>query len=165
MKKIILITVLFLGFLSFGQCKIKTEYDKFEKVTKFTSDIVNIYKGSNGFQTLMVKVSKENESVYSLFIISSSKGCLTGESSMRFLTDKGDIIEIKYTGEINCGTSIPGFVTDENTLKQILESKIIAIRINYQEFYSEVELNEKLQIRLKSLLGCVLDAKPVSEKQ
>jgi hypothetical protein len=159
MKKLITVTSLLLGFLIFGQCKIKSEYDKFEKLTTYTSGIENIIKGAKGFQIFIMKQTKENYlPAYSLFIIGDSKGCLTSESSMQFLTDKGEVIVLKYTGDVNCGTSIPSFKTDENVINQIKESKITNIRIIYHEFYSEVELTEKLQQRLKTLLTCISEA-------
>jgi hypothetical protein len=166
MKKFITITALMVGFSIFGQCKIKSEYDKFEKLTTYKSGVENILKGAKGFQIFIMKQTKENYlPTYYLYIMSDSKGCLTSESSMQFLTDKGEVIKLKYTGDINCGTSIPYFNADENVLNHIKESKITDIRIIYHEFYSGVELNEKLQLRLNTLLTCILDAKSETEQK
>ncbi len=160
MKKLILISAIMLGFSGFGQCKISTTYDKFEKAYKYESNIINVTKGATGFQMFVTKALKENKSAYSLFIISTSDGCLTSESSIQFLTDKGEVILLKYVGEIKCGASNFYFDVDENTLARIKESKITDIKIVYHEFYSNVELTEKNQEKIKSLLNCIINSKP-----
>jgi hypothetical protein len=122
-------------------------------------------KGSKGFQTFIIKKTKENYSKYFFYIMLDGNGCLTSESSIQFLTDKEEVIKIEYTGDVNCGSELRYFIIDEDVLNQIKESKITNIRIIYKEFYTEVELTEKLQQRLKTLLTCISEAKSETEQK
>ncbi|WP_293889873.1 hypothetical protein [Flavobacterium sp.] len=157
--KIRIVILMLLSLLKVsGQCELKSTYDKFKKSTLFRTENISVYNGKEKFQIMLLKDITEKDAAYALGITVEKTGCITRKSYMQFLTDKSNIIELKYVLEVDCGTSSALFLPTESQLKELLNSNITDIRI-YFDYTFDLELNEEMKNKIKEVLTCILNAK------
>lgn len=158
MKTIQLLLLLVFSF-GYSQCKLVSSYDKFEKVSRYETEMFNIIKGGKGFQMFLQKVCKESECLYTIGIMNVDLGCKTDKSYIQFLTDKGETIRINYTAEIDCGNFPYGrFYATESQMQSLLKANITDVRVSY-EYYEDLQLTDKLKQRMKDAFNCIVNAK------
>lgn len=153
MKRIIIIPLLLLSILSFGQencTEIIVKYDEVTDKTTISSERIQY----DGFS--MVLFVGERKGVYPKMVFKTDKEtCIDEYQPIYILFHNGDRIKIaNYVYNYNCD-GLTGFIINNRTNKKLLENeKIKSIRIDTRSSYLQTELDEEQANQVIDIINC-----------
>lgn len=153
MKRIVIIPIIFLSLLTFGQEKCSEIIVKYDEVTDKTTVSSERIQYDGFSMVLFVGATK---GFYPKMVFKTDKdACIDEYQPIYILFQNGERIKIgNYVYNYNCD-GLTGFIINNRTNKKLLQTeKIKSIRIDTRNSYLQTVLDEEQANQIIDLINC-----------